>query len=51
MKKSPNPIIIVIGLIAWLSALVLALIWFDWRLVVVIVLFLFANNLERKIEL
>lgn len=37
-----------IGFVVYLLAIVLCLTWYDWKLLMVILLFITANNFERK---
>lgn len=40
----------VLALIVFISAVCATLSWFNWHLVVVILLFLWGNNIERRAE-
>ena len=48
MNNLKSHIYIVLSFIVFAVALILTLIWFDWKLFVVIFLFLFANNLQAR---
>jgi len=41
---------LIVGLVAWVAAIVLSIVWFGWELFIVITLFQFGNNLGNSIR-
>jgi len=49
-KKLVNKILKISGIVISLTSLTLAWLWFGWKLVLIIILGLWGNNLENKFK-
>lgn len=48
MKKRNTLPLHIIAFIIWVISIILILNWFDWKLLVVLITFLWANNLSNR---